>query len=134
MQLRRKQKEGAEVFTDSLNDIMFFLLLFFIILSTMANRNAIKLELPSSKKVEQMQQKQILLQVDANHFYFVNNEYITDKIDQVEPVLKAEAKEKNNNNVTLVLDKSLSIQDLADIMQIGSKLGLKMVLSAKTSK
>ncbi|MSP70003.1 MAG: biopolymer transporter ExbD [Bacteroidetes bacterium] len=132
MQLRRKQKEGAEVFTDSLNDIMFFLLLFFIILSTMANRNAIKLELPSSKKVEQMQQKQILLQVDANHNYSVNNVNIT--IDQVEPVLKAEAKEKNNNNVTLVLDKSLSIQDLADIMQIGSKLGLKMVLSAKTSK
>ena len=132
MQLRRKQKEGAEVFTDSLNDIMFFLLLFFIILSTMANRNAIKLELPSSKKVEQMQQKQILLQVDANHNYSVNNATIT--IDQVEPVLKAEAKEKNNNNVTLVLDKSLSIQDLADIMQIGSKLGLKMVLSAKTSK
>lgn len=92
MQLRRKQKEGAEVFTDSLNDIMFFLLLFFIILSTMANRNAIKLELPSSKKVEQMQQKQILLQVDANHNYSVNNVTIT--IDQVEPVLKAEAKEK----------------------------------------
>lgn len=58
----------------------------------MANRNAIKLELPSSKKVEQMQQKQILLQVDANHNYSVNNVTIT--IDQVEPVLKAEAKEK----------------------------------------
>ena len=72
------------------------------------------------------------MQVDANHNYSVNNVTIT--IDQVEPVLKAEAKEKNNNNVTLVLDKSLSIQDLADIMQIGSKLGLKMVLSAKTSK
>ncbi len=132
MQLRSKNREGAEVFTDSLNDIMFFLLLFFIILSTMANRNAIKLELPSSKKVEQMSGKQVLLQVDANHNYSVNNLPIT--IDQIEPVLLAETKAKENNNVTLVLDKSLSIQDLADIMQIGSKLGLKMVLSAKTSK
>ncbi|MCX6310423.1 MAG: biopolymer transporter ExbD [Bacteroidetes bacterium] len=132
MQLRRKQKEGAEVFTDSLNDIMFFLLLFFIILSTMANRNSIKLELPSSKSVQQVQAKQILLQVDANHNYFVNGLPIT--IDQIEPVLMAESKAKQNNNVTLVLDKSLSIQDLADIMQIGSKLNLKMVLSAKTTK
>ncbi|CAN5431064.1 hypothetical protein BH09BAC5_BH09BAC5_07340 [soil metagenome] len=132
MQLRRNQREGAEVFTDSLNDIMFFLLLFFIILSTMANRNAIKLELPSSKKVEQMQGKQILLAVDANHNYSVNNVPIT--IDQMEPVLLAESKAKQNTNVTLVLDKSLSIQDLADIMQVGSKLGLKMVLSAKTTK
>ena len=132
MQLRRKQKEGAEVFTDSLNDIMFFLLLFFIILSTMANRNSIKLELPSSKSVQQVQAKQILLQVDANHNYFVNGLPIT--IDQIEPVLMAESKAKQNNNVTLVLDKSLSIQDLADIMQIGSKLNLMMVLSAKTTK
>jgi biopolymer transport protein ExbD len=132
MQLRRKQKEGAEVFTDSLNDIMFFLLLFFIILATMANRNAIKLELPSSKQVQQMQAKQILLQVDANHNYFVNSLPIS--YDQIEPALLAESKAKNNTNVTLVLDKSLSIQDLADIMQIGSKLKLKMVLSAKTTK
>jgi biopolymer transport protein ExbD len=132
MQLRRKQKEGAEVFTDSLNDIMFFLLLFFIILATMANRNAIKLEVPSSKKTENVQAKQVLLQVDANHNYYVNNLPIT--IDQIEPVLLAETKAKQNKNVTLVLDKSLSIQDLADIMQIGSKLDLKMVLSAKTSK
>lgn len=132
MQLRRKHKEGAEVFTDSLNDIMFFLLLFFIILATMANRNAIKLEVPSSKQTENVQSKQVLLQVDANHNYYVNNLPIT--IDQIEPVLLAETKAKQNKNVTLVLDKSLSIQDLADIMQIGSKLDLKMVLSAKTSK
>jgi biopolymer transport protein ExbD len=132
MQLRRKQKEGAEVFTDSLNDIMFFLLLFFIILATMANRNAIKLELPSSQKVDQMQSKQVLLQVDANHNYYINDVPIT--IDQMEPALLAETKAKQNTNVTLVMDKSLSIQDLADVMQIGHKLKLKMVLSAKTSK
>lgn len=132
MQLRRKPKEGAEVFTDSLNDIMFFLLLFFIILATMANRNAIKLEVPSTVKVEQLQSKQVLLQVDANHNYFINNVPIT--IDQMEPALLAETKAKQNTNVTLYMDKSLSIQDLADVMQIGSKLGLKMVLSAKTTK
>ena len=133
MQLRRKQKEGAEVFTDSLNDIMFFLLLFFIILSTMANRNAIKLNLPSSKKVEQITTgKPVLLSVDANHNYFVNNLPIT--IDQMEPVLLAETKAKKTTNVMLVMDKSLSIQDLADVMQIGSRLGLKMVISAKSDK
>lgn len=133
MQLRRKPKEGAEVFTDSLNDIMFFLLLFFIILATMANRNAIKLEVPSSKNVQQITDgKPVLLAVDANHTYYVNNLPIT--IDQMEPVLLAETKAKKTNNVMLVMDKSLSIQDLADVMQIGSKLGLKMVLSAKSTK
>lgn len=132
MQLRRKNKEGAEVFTDSLNDIMFFLLLFFIILSTIANRNVIKMDLPSSKKVSPMSDKSVLLQVDASHNYYVNNYPIT--IDQMEPALLAETKAKQTNTVTLSLDKSLTVQDLADVLQVGSKLGLKMVLSAKTSK
>jgi biopolymer transport protein ExbD len=132
MQLRKRQKEGAEVFTDSLNDIMFFLLLFFIILSTIANRNVIKMDLPSSKAVSPTQNKTILLAVDANHNYYVNNLPIT--FDQIEPALLAETQAKNTNAVTLNLDKSLTVQDLADVLQIGSKLKLKMVLSAKTSK
>ena len=132
MNLRRKNREGAEVFTDSLNDIMFFLLLFFIILSTIANRNVIKLDLPNSKNVNQMPNKSVLLAVDAQHNYYVNNRPIS--IDQMEPLLLLETKAANTKNVTLVMDKSLSIQDLADIYQIGTKLGLKLVLSAKATK
>lgn len=132
MQLRRRKRESAEVFTESLNDIMFFLLLFFIIISTLANPNVIKMELPNSKSAATITNQKVTLQIDADHNYYVNNLPIT--IDQMEPVLLAETKAKNVNSVTLTLDKSLSIQDLADVLQIGSKLGLKMVLSAKTAK
>lgn len=132
MQLRRRKRETAEVFTESLNDIMFFLLLFFIIISTLANPNVIKMELPSSGKTAIISNQKVTLAIDASHNYYVNNLPIT--IDQMEPVLLAETKAKNVNSVTLILDKSLSIQDLADVLQIGSKLGLKMVLSAKTAK
>ncbi|HEU4717281.1 MAG TPA: biopolymer transporter ExbD [Bacteroidia bacterium] len=131
MKLRRKNKEGAEVFTDSLNDIMFFLLLFFIIISTLANPNVIKMELPSSKSVSPLTDGKVLLQIDANHNYYVNNVPIT--IDQMETALLHETQAKGTNSVILSLDKSLTVQDLADVLQIGSKLGLKMVLSAKPS-
>jgi biopolymer transport protein ExbD len=132
MRLRKRHKEGAEVFTDSLNDIMFFLLLFFIILSTIANRNVIKLNLPDSKQVSPMQDKTVLLAVDANHNYYVNNMPVG--IDQLEPVLLELTKKKQTDFVTLTMDKSLSIQDLADVMQIGQNLHLKMSLAAKTTK
>jgi biopolymer transport protein ExbD len=129
MQLRRRHKEGAEVFTDSLVDIMFFLLLFFLIVSTLANPNVIKMELPSSKAPSPLTNQKVLLQIDAAHNYYVNNVPVT--FDMLEPVLLAETKAKQTNNVTLSLDKSLTIQDLADVLQIGKKLELKMVLSAK---
>jgi len=50
MKLRRRKREHAEVSTESLNDIMFFLLLFFLIVSTLVNPNVIKLLLPNSKQ------------------------------------------------------------------------------------
>ncbi len=129
MQLRKRHKEGAEVFTDSLVDIMFFLLLFFLIVSTLANPNVIKMELPGSKNPSVLSNQKVFLQIDAAHNYYVNNVPVT--FDMLEPVLLAETKAKQTNNITLSLDKSLTIQDLADVLQIGKKLELKMVLSAK---
>ena len=61
MNLRRKQQEDAELSTESLNDIMFFLLLFFLIISTMANPNVIKLMLPKSANNENLQKQQVNL-------------------------------------------------------------------------
>ncbi len=129
MQLRKRHKEGAEVFTDSLVDIMFFLLLFFLIVSTLANPNVIKMELPGSKSAAPLTNQKVILQIDAAHNYYVNNVPVS--FDMLEPVLLAETKAKQTSNVTLSLDKSLTIQDLADVLQIGKKLELKMVLSAK---
>src|SRR6478736_4734429 len=50
MNLRRRSKAQSEVSTHSLNDIMFFLLLFFLIASTMANPAVIKVLLPKAKE------------------------------------------------------------------------------------
>ncbi len=48
MKIRRKSRFAPEVFTSSLSDIMFFLMLFFLIISTMSNPNVIKLMLAQS--------------------------------------------------------------------------------------
>ncbi|MEO7487093.1 MAG: biopolymer transporter ExbD, partial [Ferruginibacter sp.] len=50
MSLRKKFKgEGAEVDTGPLNDILFILMFFFLIISTLANPNVIKLSNPKAK-------------------------------------------------------------------------------------
>ena len=50
MELRRKSRMSSEVSTSSLNDIMFFLMLFFLIMSTMVAPSVIKINLPKTKK------------------------------------------------------------------------------------
>lgn len=132
MNLRKRHREGAEVFTDSLNDIMFFLLLFFIIISTLVNPNVINLDPPSSKTTNTLQKGTVTLAVDAQHNFFINNLPVT--FDQLEPVLLAETKAKETQNVILFMDKTLSVQDVADVMQIGAKLKVKFALSVNPTK
>ncbi len=130
MKLKRRHKEGAEVSTESLNDIMFFLLLFFLIISTLANPSVIKLTLPNSKSAEQLQKQQVTVEVSADHQYVVNKTPIP--FADLENALKIElAKIQSSPTVVLKFDNSLTVQDLADVMQVGYSLGVKMVLATK---
>lgn len=131
MKIKRRHKEVAEVSTESLNDIMFFLLLFFLIISTLANPSIIKLTLPNSKSAEQLQKQQVTITVGADHQYFVNKTPIP--FADLENALKIELDRTLSPTVILKLDNSLSIQDLADVMQIGYSLGVKMVLATKAT-
>ena len=129
MNLRRKSHEGAEVSTESLNDIMFFLLLFFLIVSTLVNPNVIKLFLPNAKQDNQMTKQPITLSVTANLEYFINKVPVSQQ--QLESKVKAEVDKLDHPTIVLRLDKSLTIQDLADVMAIGEKLKVKMVLASE---
>jgi biopolymer transport protein ExbD len=131
MKLKRRHREGAEVSTESLNDIMFFLLLFFLIISTLANPSVLKLTLPNSKSAEQLAKQQVTVEVDANHNYIVNKTPIV--FADLENALKIELARTNSPTVILKLDNTLSIQDLADVMQIGYTLKVKMVLATKAT-
>jgi biopolymer transport protein ExbD len=132
MNLRRKSHEGAEVSTESLNDIMFFLLLFFLIVSTMVNPNVIKLFLPNAKQTNVMTKQPITLSVTAEQQYFVNKVPVS--FDQLEEKLKEEISKLEQPTIVLRLDKSLTIQNLADVMAIGEKLKVKMVLASQNEK
>jgi biopolymer transport protein ExbD len=131
VKIKRRHKEAAEVSTESLNDIMFFLLLFFLIISTLANPSVLKLNLPSSKPAEQLQKQQITVEVDANHQYVINKTPIP--FTDLEDALKLEIAKTQSPTVVLKFDNTLTIQDLADVMQIGYGLGVKMVLATKAT-
>lgn len=132
MKISRRHKEGAEMSTESLNDIMFFLLLFFLILSTLANPSVLKLTVPSANKVSVEKIVQIVVVVDENHQYIINK--LSIPFTDLENALSLEMERTESSTIILSLDKTLSIQDLADVMQIGYGLGAKMVLQTTAAK
>lgn len=131
MKLRKKNKISIEVATSSMNDIMFFLMLFFLIMSTLLNPNVIKLSLPSSKHPSELRQKEVSLSITKEKNYFINNRQI--QYDQIETELVQELKGVDNATVILRFDNSLTVQDLVSVLEIGNKLKIKMILATKAS-
>ena len=129
MNLQTKKHSSAEVFTAAMNDIMFFLMLFFIIVSTLLNPNVIKLNLPSAKNTQSIHKKEILLSVNKDLQYFVNNKQVP--FENLEAALAAETAKDKEAFVVLRCDNTLAIQQLVNVLEIGNKLNVKMILATK---
>ncbi len=133
MKIGRSSRFSAEVYTGSLNDIMFFLLLFFLIISTLANPNVIKLLLPKSSNPQTITKQQITLSVTNDHRYYINTQEVP--FENLEQKLLESVSSLTEPTIILRADNSLTIQDLVDVLQIGTKIKVKMVLATnKTSQ
>ncbi len=131
IELRKKKDFTAEVFTSSMNDIMFFLMLFFIIISTLLNPSMIKVSLPSSKNSQSIQKKEINLTMTKDRIYFVNNTQVPH--DGLETELKKELKNFPDAFIMLRLDNTLSVQDMVNVLSLGTKLNAKMIIATAKS-
>jgi biopolymer transport protein ExbD len=149
MKLRRRAREEAEVESSSLTDIMFFLMLFFLIASTLANPNVIKIMLPKAKTTSTVQTKPFVLTVkfdekDVNHeqiLYYIDQEKTPVGIKELEArLIKSRdafsdpENPDNRLNVVLRLDRKLTVQEMVDVMEIGANLGIRMVLATDKSR
>jgi biopolymer transport protein ExbD len=127
MKIRRKSRFAPEVFTSSLSDIMFFLMLFFLIISTMSNPNVIKLMLPKASATQQMYKKQITLSIDDKKVYYIDKTPY--QFEQLEMELKNLFQGVEERTIVLRVDKNLAVQDLVDVLELGAKQDIKMVMA-----
>lgn len=126
MKLRRNHTQHAELVSSPLNDIMFFLLLFFLILSTVASPRVIKVLLPQADVKQEAIAQPVTVTVTTDKRYFIDDREI-DFSDLENSLMQS----INRSDATVVIlpARSLSIQDLVDVLQIGVRNNLKMVLA-----
>src|SRR6266404_2725810 len=129
MNLRTRRERTVEIYTASLNDIMFFLLLFFLITSTLATPNVLKLLLPNSKSSSQSIKHPITVSVTSDLQYAVNNTPVTS--DLLEATLKSYIKDQTDPTALIKIDKTVQVQNLVDLLDIGNRLKIKMVLATE---
>lgn len=128
MKLKRQRRFHAEVQTASLNDIMFFLLLFFLIVSTLGSPNVIRLMLPkTSESTNEVSKQPVTLSITEDKRYFIDRKQIN--FPELETAVLEATAGMEEPTVVLRAAESLTIQDLVDIMAIGARLKVRMVLA-----
>lgn len=124
---KRRKGIAAEVHTSAMNDIMFFLLLFFLIASTLTNPNVIKLLLPKSKSGKSISKKTINVSISKDLKYTVDKKPVA--LADLPNVLSTYKNQAAELTIILYVDKTVAIQDVVEVMDISQKLNIKLVLA-----
>ncbi|MEY2702052.1 MAG: hypothetical protein RLY43_685 [Bacteroidota bacterium] len=127
MAIKRNKRFHAEVHASSMSDIMFFLLLFFLIISTLANPNVIKMTLPKSKTNEKTNKQLVSISVTEEKLYYIDKQQVP--FEQLEKELLAKVGNDKEQTVVVRIPFNLQVQDLVDVLQIGVKNNMKFVIA-----
>ena len=133
MKFRKRHKgEANEVFTDSLNDILFILLMFFLIVATLANPNVIKVGVPRGTKDTKAKQN-IMVSIDnEQQFYIGANKVDVTMIDS-SLVKEIDRFKLTVDTPTVVInaDTAAFYGEVFRIMRLSKKSGAKVVANVK---
>lgn len=127
MNIRKRFRTHPEMHTGALNDILFILLLFFLIVSTLANPNVIKVSNPKAKADTKAKQT-VVISVNKDQQLFIGAEPIA--FENLEVKLKEYlSKETEKPTVVINGDSTSHLGTSIKIMQVIKKLGATPVMA-----
>ena len=131
MNVRKRLRGHPEVHTGALNDILFILLLFFLIVSTLANPNVIKVSNPKAKSDTKAKQT-VVITVDKDQKLYIGQKPVP--IDSLESELRTYlAKETDKPSVVINGDSTSHLGTAIKVMQIIKKVGATPVMAVDNS-
>jgi biopolymer transport protein ExbD len=134
MSIRKKYvKENAEVDTGPLNDILFILMFFFLIISTLANPNVIKMNNPRATSETKAKQS-VIVSINKNRDIYLGQQKII--FDSLESSLKKQLRIGDSIKPAVVInaDSLVSWGDIVRVMQVAKKLGATTSASVSSAK
>jgi biopolymer transport protein ExbD len=132
MNIRRKLRTHAEVHTGPLNDILFILLLFFLIASTLANPNLVRVSNPKGDKDMKAKQN-IVVTVDKEQKFYIGTQLIpTEQLDTLLTRAINNARQNiDSPSVVINADTSAYYGEVFRIMRLAKRNGAKVAALVK---
>mgnify|MGYP001459276527 CR=1 FL=1 len=128
MALRSRNKVSPNFNMSSMTDIVFLLLIFFMLTSTLVSPNALKLLLPNSK-AKTIEKQTISISITKDIQFYINENLIPEQT--IEQELKALVINEKEPGIILHTDKSVPIEHIVKVMDIAYRNKYKIVLATK---
>ncbi|NQU54530.1 MAG: biopolymer transporter ExbD [Bacteroidetes bacterium] len=129
MALKRRNKVNAAFSMSSMTDIVFLLLIFFMVTSTLIAPNALKLLLPQSNN-QTTAKSRTTISITSNKQYYVNDDGNVKRVafNEIEPFLQNKFGVGNDEiYITLHADKTVQWDEVVKIMNIAKRNKYKMI-------
>ncbi|ASV31025.1 MULTISPECIES: ExbD/TolR family protein [Maribacter] len=126
MKLKGRNKVSPDFSMSSMTDIVFLLLIFFML--TANSPNALDLLLPKAKGKSTNTQN-VSVSIDKNLQYFVNNQRINGEYIEIELKKALEGQEKPT--IILRAEESVAIKEAVNVMDIANRNNYKVILAVR---
>ena len=128
MNIRGRHKVTPEFNMSSMTDIVFLLLIFFMLASTLVTTNAIDILLPkASGKTEN--KKSVAVSIKKDLTYFIDQKQVRNI--QLESELISLLKEEQSPTIVLRAEKSVPVEHVVQVMDIANRNKFKVILAVK---
>lgn len=133
MSLKRRQKISPVFSMSSMTDLIFLLLIFFMITSTMVSPNAIKVLLPQgSEQTSAKPMTRVIIDRNLNYYgAFGNEDEMPLEADELTTFLQKCAQHEPEMYVALYADESIPYREIVRVLNIANENHFKMVLATR---
>lgn len=126
MAIKRGSKVSASFSSASMTDLMFLLLVFMLIATTLINPNALKLTLPTSNN--QIKDKAYTtVSITSDLQYYVEDAPVA--FEEIEPMLQSRLGDTEKPVISLHADKSVPIDNVVQVMNIAKDNKWTLILA-----
>ena len=133
MSIRRSTKADPSISMSSMTDIVFLLLIFFLVTSTLVNPNALKLLLP--KSTGQVAAK-ATVSVSIKHYpernavsYHINGNQKPVRFDEIEPEICDLLADQDDPTFSIYADETVPVKEVVALMNIAKRNHFKVIMA-----
>ena len=128
MALKRQHDTHAVFSMASMTDVIFLLLIFFMLTSTLVHPNALKLVLPQSKN-QTSAKPQTSVSITADLRYYVETRRVS--LNELEEALEQKLGEQPDMYIALHVDETVPMREVVKVMNIAKKHKYKLILATR---